>query len=265
MVHLCRRAVEDEVAGLQRGTLRNVRALVVLGVGRARQRDARRGVGEGGQARAVEAGVAVGRPVAAPDVGQPDLGHRRLDRDLGALVGQRSGELRLALLVCRLVRSHRRCGDAAEVGENPGAEVGPLAVRGRDGRGVDHVPPNVDMPDRERAEGAGAEHDEEHRTRRASRARPGARRRAGRSTAEFGLRAVDPARADPELRHVGIFERSPLIVTRITPDLTLPRGNRHVVPLNLWGQLREQRREPLPQPREESFRAPPEAGPTPVR
>jgi hypothetical protein len=211
VVHLGRRAVEDEVTGLQRRTLRNVRALVVLGVGGARQRDARRRVGEGGEAGAVEAGVAVGRSVAAPDVRQPDLRHRRRDRDLGALVGQRGGELRLALLVRRLVRSQRRSGEAAEVVENSGTEVGPLAVR--DGRRVDHVAPSVDMPGGEGAEGAGAEHDEEHRTCRASRARPGARRRAGRSTAEFGLRAVDLAHADPELRHVGTFERSPLIVT----------------------------------------------------
>jgi len=60
---------------------------VVLYAEFKRQRDARRSVGEGGQARAVEARVAVGRPVAAPDVGKPELRHRRLDRDLRALVG----------------------------------------------------------------------------------------------------------------------------------------------------------------------------------
>ena len=75
-----------------------MRAGVVLRVRGARQVHPGRGVGEGREARAVETGVAVGRPVAAPDVRQPDLRHRGADRGLGPLVGQVGGERRRSFL-----------------------------------------------------------------------------------------------------------------------------------------------------------------------
>ncbi len=214
MVNLGRRAVEDQVAGLQRRPLRNVRALVVLGVGRARQRDTGRGIGEGGQARAVEAVVAVGRPVAAPDIGEPDLGHRGPDRDLGALVGQRGRELRLTLLVGGLVGNGRRTRVHTEVDKHLRTQI--RAGTGRRIRrprgGMDH--PAVHLHGREGSESAATEDDEEHGGRGAT--GPGSRagRRTGRSKAEIGLRAVRSAHADPELRHVGIFEPNPLSVTQ---------------------------------------------------
>ena len=98
MVHSRRRAVEHEVAGLQRRTVGDVRAGVVLGVRGARQGHARARVAEGRQARAVEPGVAVRGSVAAPHVGQADLGERRADGGGGTRVGGVRGERGLAQL-----------------------------------------------------------------------------------------------------------------------------------------------------------------------
>ena len=111
MVHARRRPVEHEVAGLQGRAVGDVRAGVVLGVRGARQRHTGARVAEGRQARAVEAGVAVGGPVAAPDVREPDLGERRPDGGGGADVRG----VRRELCPAQLGPGHRG-DDAARTG-----------------------------------------------------------------------------------------------------------------------------------------------------
>src|SRR5699024_10547928 len=73
VVDVAGRAVEDEVAGCQRGVLRNLWASVVLLLRGSREVDPCCLVGGHGQSRAVEASVTVLGSVSSPNVGQSEL------------------------------------------------------------------------------------------------------------------------------------------------------------------------------------------------
>ena len=117
-------AVEDEVAGHQGGSGRQVGAggvLVLCGAGQAEAGDSVGGLGQSG---AVEARLACGRAVSAPQVGAADLGAGVGDR-------HRGGRSRSVQRTCRrLAAGVVGGGDVQDVGD-----VGGVVVVGPDGGG----------------------------------------------------------------------------------------------------------------------------------